>query len=112
MRGSGTCSRRPSTSPGGSSRRNRRLPASHEVGGRPCGVTSPIRDDPPTRGWWLCRGMTVDLAQLYGNRFLTQPAPATHFPDTGMTALDAMRLLDEDLAMEGDPQRNLATFVT
>jgi glutamate/tyrosine decarboxylase-like PLP-dependent enzyme len=29
-----------------------------------------------------------------------------------MTALDAMRLVDEDLVMEGDPQRNLATFVT
>ena len=51
-------------------------------------------------------------AALYGNRFLTQPAPSTHFPDTGMSPVDAMRLVDEDLAMEGDPQRNLATFVT
>src|SRR6476620_3097823 len=51
-------------------------------------------------------------AALYGNRFLTQPAPSTHFPQGGMTPTDAMRLVDEDLAMEGDPQRNLATFVT
>ena len=29
-----------------------------------------------------------------------------------MTALDAMRLVAEDLALEGDPARNLATFVT
>ena len=29
-----------------------------------------------------------------------------------MSALDAMRLVDEELALEGDPQRNLATFVT
>lgn len=29
-----------------------------------------------------------------------------------MTPVDAMRLVGEDLAMEGDPQRNLATFVT
>ena len=29
-----------------------------------------------------------------------------------MAATDAMRLVDVDLAMEGDPQRNLATFVT
>ncbi|MFD5787052.1 pyridoxal-dependent decarboxylase [Streptomyces sp. NPDC127037] len=29
-----------------------------------------------------------------------------------MAAADAMRLVDVDLAMEGDPQRNLATFVT
>ncbi|MFN8163587.1 MAG: glutamate decarboxylase [Solirubrobacterales bacterium] len=51
-------------------------------------------------------------AMLYGNRFLTEDAPAKDFPDTGMSALDAMRLVDEELALEGDPQRNLATFVT
>ena len=34
------------------------------------------------------------------------------FPESGMSALDAMRLVDEELALEGDPQRNLATFVT
>src|SRR6476469_6206523 len=51
-------------------------------------------------------------AALYGNRFLTQQAPSTPFPATGMTALEAMRLVGEDLSMEGDPQRNLATFVT
>lgn len=51
-------------------------------------------------------------AMLYGNHFLTEDAPATEFPETGMSALDAMRLVDEELALEGDPQRNLATFVT
>ena len=49
---------------------------------------------------------------LFGNRFLTEPAPSKSFPQGGMTPTDAMRLVDEDLAMEGDPQRNLATFVT
>jgi glutamate decarboxylase len=51
-------------------------------------------------------------AMLYGNRFLTEDAPDKTFPETGMAALDAMRLVDEELALEGDPQRNLATFVT
>jgi glutamate decarboxylase len=51
-------------------------------------------------------------AMLYGNRFLTEDAPDGDFPDGGMSALDAMRLVDEELALEGDPQRNLATFVT
>jgi glutamate decarboxylase len=51
-------------------------------------------------------------AMLYGNRFLTQDAPDTDFPSSGMSALDAMRLVAEELALEGDPQRNLATFVT
>ncbi len=49
---------------------------------------------------------------LYGNRFLTEEAPSTMFPATGMSPTDTMRMLDEDLALEGDPMRNLATFVT
>ncbi|MFL5872634.1 MAG: glutamate decarboxylase [Solirubrobacterales bacterium] len=51
-------------------------------------------------------------AKLYGNRFLTEDAPAKDFPESGMPALDAMRLVDEELVLEGDPWRNLATFVT
>jgi glutamate decarboxylase len=51
-------------------------------------------------------------AALYGNRFLTQEVPTSEFPLAGMPALDAMRLVAEDLALEGDPARNLATFVT
>jgi glutamate decarboxylase len=53
-----------------------------------------------------------EAAMLYGNRFLTEDAPDGAFPPTGMTSLDAMRLVGEELALEGDPQRNLATFVT
>ena len=49
---------------------------------------------------------------LYGNRFLTEDAPDGPFPASGMSSLDAMRLVGEELALEGDPQRNLATFVT
>jgi len=51
-------------------------------------------------------------AMLYGSRFLTEDAPDGPFPATGMAALDAMRLVAEELALEGDPNRNLATFVT
>jgi glutamate decarboxylase len=53
-----------------------------------------------------------DAVMLYGNRFLTEDAPDGKFPEAGMAALDAMRLVDEELALEGDPNRNLATFVT
>jgi glutamate decarboxylase len=49
---------------------------------------------------------------LFGNRFLTERAPSSSFPVGGMSPTDAMRLLAEDLNLEGDPQRNLATFVT
>ena len=53
-----------------------------------------------------------DAATKYGGRFLTEDAPAGDFPAAGMSALDAMRLVDEELVLEGDPWRNLATFVT
>jgi glutamate decarboxylase len=53
-----------------------------------------------------------DEAMLFGNRFLTEDAPDGPFPENGMPALDAMRLVGEELEMEGDPNRNLATFVT
>src|SRR6476646_8217056 len=51
-------------------------------------------------------------AVLFGNRFATQEVPSRVFPETGMTPVDATRLVGEDLALEGDPARNLATFVT
>ena len=51
-------------------------------------------------------------AALFGNRFITEEVPTREFPAAGMSAVDAMRLVAEDLALEGDPARNLATFVT
>jgi glutamate decarboxylase len=54
----------------------------------------------------------TEAEALYGNRFLTEAVPSTHFPQAGMRPTDALRLLAEDLNLEGDPQRNLATFVT
>ena len=44
-------------------------------------------------------------AQLFGNRFATQEVPSREFPEAGMTALDALRLVSEDIALEGDPAR-------
>ncbi len=52
------------------------------------------------------------IAGRYGNSFLTEEVPSRTFPAAGMPGLDAMRLVDEELMLEGDPQRNLATFVT
>jgi glutamate decarboxylase len=51
-------------------------------------------------------------AGLHDNRFLTADAPDREFPAEAMPALDAMRLVDEEIVLEGDPWRNLATFVT
>ncbi len=51
-------------------------------------------------------------SQLFGNRFITEEVPSKDFPEGGMPAEDAMRLVFEDVALEGLPIRNLATFVT
>jgi glutamate decarboxylase len=52
------------------------------------------------------------LAERYGNRFLLEPAPDNRLPAHGMRAVDAMRLIGEELVLDGIPNRNLATFVT
>jgi glutamate decarboxylase len=44
--------------------------------------------------------------------FLTRDAPAQEFPEEAMTPVQAMRLVQQELAVEGIPERNLATFVT
>src|SRR4051794_31479405 len=51
-------------------------------------------------------------ADLFGNRFVTLEVPTSEFPSDGMSETDAFRLVSEDIALEGDPARNLATFVT
>jgi glutamate decarboxylase len=58
-------------------------------------------------------GENLDLLEArYGNRFLREEAPAEKLPAVGMPAVDAMRLVGEELIIEGSPMRNLATFVT
>src|SRR5215203_6092603 len=52
------------------------------------------------------------LAAQYGNRFLLEPAPDDRLPVHGMRSVEAMRLIEEDLVLDGIPMRNLATFVT
>src|ERR671922_107089 len=52
------------------------------------------------------------LAERYGNRFLREAAPDQKLPERGMRAVDAMRLIGEELVLDGIPMRNLATFVT
>jgi glutamate decarboxylase len=52
------------------------------------------------------------LAVEYGNRFLHEPAPDGALPQRGMRSGDAMRLIGEELVLDGIPMRNLATFVT
>ncbi len=52
------------------------------------------------------------LASEYGNRFLLEPAPDHRLPLHGMHPGDALRLIEQELVLDGIPDRNLATFVT
>jgi glutamate decarboxylase len=60
----------------------------------------------------LTREEVEKLEGKFGNRFLLEPAPDNKLPKVGMTAEEAMRLLDEEMILDGLPMRNLATFVT
>ncbi len=52
------------------------------------------------------------LERAFGNRFRLEAAPDHELPKWGMPADDAMNLVEEELRLDGDPARNLATFVT
>jgi len=53
-----------------------------------------------------------EIQGRFGNRFLLEEAPDNEFPAGSMKPIEAMRLIEEDLTIEGIPERNLATFVT
>src|SRR5437667_11824508 len=52
-----------------------------------------------------------EALQMVGT-WVTEGAPDHAIPDDPMAAIAAMRLVDQELAVEGIPERNLATFVT
>jgi glutamate decarboxylase len=60
----------------------------------------------------LTAGQIEKLESIYGNRYLLEPAPDHKLPKVGMTANEAMRLIQQETVLDGLPMRNLATFVT
>src|SRR4051812_15712029 len=59
--------------------------------------------------------MNVDLEQVALQKvgeWITRGAPDRAIPEDPMPAIGAMRSVEEELAVEGIPERNLATFVT
>jgi glutamate decarboxylase len=56
-----------------------------------------------------------DIHQLgtrYGGEWLLESAPDNEIPREALTPLAAQRLIEEELVLDGIPERNLATFVT
>jgi glutamate decarboxylase len=60
----------------------------------------------------LTRSEIEKMESIYGNRYLLQPAPDHKLPKMGMSAQEAKGLIEEEIMLDGLPQRNLATFVT
>ena len=60
----------------------------------------------------MSRRSELRLPTRYGGRFFVEGAPEHRFPEEGMPAIDAAELLAEEVVLDGDPHRNLATFVT
>ncbi len=60
----------------------------------------------------LTRTQIERLEDIYGNRYLLEPAPDNKLPKSGMTAEEAKGLIEEEIVLDGLPARNLATFVT
>ncbi len=52
------------------------------------------------------------LAGRFGNRFIVEEVPDKALSQAGMSAEDALRLVQDEVVLDGDPERNLATFVT
>jgi glutamate decarboxylase len=52
------------------------------------------------------------IAARYGSSFVAKDVPDGAFPAAGMPAGEAMQLVRDELVLDGDPERNLATFVT
>ncbi len=60
----------------------------------------------------LTLGQIEALEGMYGNRYLLEPAPDHKLPKSGMSATEALGLIEQEMVLDGLPTRNLATFVT
>src|SRR5271166_184422 len=60
----------------------------------------------------LTRKQIESLEDIYGNRYLLEPAPDHKLPKSGMSAAEALGVIQQEMVLDGLPQRNLATFVT
>src|SRR5262245_33674795 len=54
----------------------------------------------------------ADLAPTYGSRYLAEPIPRDRLAEGEMPARAAYQLIHDELALDGNPALNLATFVT
>ncbi|MDR2624669.1 MAG: glutamate decarboxylase [Methanobrevibacter sp.] len=53
-----------------------------------------------------------DTTNIYGTRYFSQPIPKFEIPEEGMPPKVAYRLVHDELNLDGNPNLNLASFVT
>jgi glutamate decarboxylase len=78
------------------------MTSAQQPAGRPSDASAPQ----------LTREQIERLQKRYGNRYLLEPAPDGKLPMIGMSAEEAMGLIEKEMVLDGIPMRNLATFVT
>ncbi len=66
----------------------------------------------PKRPTEMTRSQIEHLEAMYGNRYLLEACPSDRLPKAGMTAEEALGLVQQEMVLDGLPARNLATFVT
>jgi glutamate decarboxylase len=54
----------------------------------------------------------LELSKTFGGHWAVEEVPSEAIPENGMPPLAAKRLIQEEMVLDGIPQRNLATFVT
>jgi glutamate decarboxylase len=54
----------------------------------------------------------MPLSRITGHEWLLEGAPDNEIPPQGAEPIVAMRVIDEEVVLDGIPERNLATFVT
>jgi glutamate decarboxylase len=56
--------------------------------------------------------LAARVPHTFPSRIYTESSPTRKFPEEAMHPDAAYRLIERDIALDGDPHRNLATFVT
>lgn len=56
--------------------------------------------------------MNPERDEMLAESFFTKPAADHSLPDAGVTARAAYNMVSSEMALDGDPSKNLATFVT
>ena len=54
----------------------------------------------------------ASLARIEGRNWLIEGAPRDEIPAEGVEPIVAMRIINQEIVLDGIPERNLATFVT